>query len=110
MAVRLKTKNEPTRRTLELLAAKGWTADIVERRTGRISRDWCGCIDIIAVHPALQVVSFIQVTSWQHVGERVTKVKAEPRIADVLKAGGRVEVWGWKPEMLQPRIVRVSLD
>ena len=91
----------PLKLTKERLTAEGATWDVVERRipTTFITRDFLGCIDIIACSRAQGIVG-IQVTgdpkgsAGNHV-KRQTKIEAEPRALRWLESGGRIEVWSW---------------
>ena len=84
----------PTQRTLAECRKRGWTVDIVERRVWRKTRDFLGCIDLIAITPQGQTIG-IQATSGANHGARVSKCKAEPRVVPWLAAGNLVEVWSW---------------
>lgn len=108
MAVRLQSRASPTVRTLAYLAARGWVADIAERRQGPITHDLFGCIDIVAAHPGRRQVLFVQCTSATNFASRLTKTLAQPRTAQLLQAGVAIEVWGWKPDAAEPRIERLE--
>lgn len=101
----------PTTRTIGYLESRGWIVDIAERRQGPITRDLFGCIDLVAVHPTLREVLFVQVTSNNGNGNfaaRLAKTIAQPTTALLLQAGVRIEVWGWKDQAAEPRIERLS--
>ena len=108
MAVRMTSRTSPTQRTLEHLRARGWLADVAERRQGPISLDLFGFADLVAVHPDQRRVLLVQVTSASHFADRLAKVKATPAAALVLRAGVAVEVWAWSPGSPEPRIERVD--
>jgi len=111
MAVRRSSRKEPERRTLELLEARGWIGDRADEDTGRRAHDWLGVIDGIWFRgPPLEAL-LVQYTSDNggNVAKRVAKVTAEPRTYELLAIGCRVEVWGWKPERAEPRIVPITL-
>lgn len=82
---------------------------MVERRlTWIVKKDYLGIADVVAIRRF--DVLLVQATSNQHVGERLTKLRALPHLADVLKCGVRVEVWGWWHDKPDPRIEALTLD
>ncbi len=87
----------PTVRTLARLRQMGYVADVVERWLPRVGvrRDLFHCIDIVAVHPAIEGVLGVQCTSKPNLAARVGKVRQQPEVAIWLKASNRIEVWGW---------------
>jgi hypothetical protein len=87
----------PTARTLKLLRQQGHVAEVVEKWIPRLNirRDLFHCLDLIAVHPALPGVLGVQTTSKANLAARVEKVRQQPEIAVWLRAGNRVECWGW---------------
>jgi hypothetical protein len=92
-------KLNTNRLTEQRLSELGYVFDKVERRQGPILRDFLGCIDYLAFLPDKPGVLGIQTTSRSHVGDRLKKVKAEPRIREWLRdENRRVEVWGWFPD------------
>jgi hypothetical protein len=93
----------PTTRSIAFLEARGWLVDIAERRQGPITRDLFGCIDLVAAHPTRREVLFVQVTDSTHLANRVTKTLAQPATLQLLRAGVRIEVWGWGNEA-SPRV------
>jgi hypothetical protein len=100
----------PTTRTIAHLEARGWVVDIAERRQGPITRDLFGCIDIVAAHPERREVLFVQCTSNNGNGNfaaRLQKTLAQPTTLQLLRAGVRIEVWGWKNTAAEPRIERL---
>ena len=86
----------PTQRSLELLRSMGYVAEVVERWVpqARVRLDFCGCIDILAVHSEHGFLG-VQATSASNVSARVKKAEVEPRLDVFLAAGGKFEVWGW---------------
>ena len=109
MGVALNTRTAPTKRTLALLAAQGYLADVAERRQGPITIDLFGCMDIVAVHPTRREILFVQVTSRSHRASRVSKVLASPHIRALLKSGALVQVWAWDTGSAEPSIVPIRL-
>jgi hypothetical protein len=84
----------PTARSLAECRRRGWEVDVVERRVWRKTRDFLGCIDLIAIPPG-QLPVGIQATSGSNHGARIAKAKAEPRLAAWLGAGCTFAVWSW---------------
>lgn len=90
-----------TQRAMDVLDKCGWTAGVVERTVRGRHRtfDLFGFADIVAVNPEdLGGILFLQVTSAHNVADRVKKLLQEPRVLTCLRSGGRVEVWGMRPE------------
>jgi hypothetical protein len=90
------SKPSPTSRTLAKLKELGFTAGIVEKWNmhARIRQDLFGFCDIVAVREGVGVV-FIQACAGASHSARKTKMLSESRMWDVLKAGGKVELWSW---------------
>jgi hypothetical protein len=92
------SKQSPTSRSLEALAASGWTAQKVEYwlsfgGKGGIRKDLFGGIDIVAVRPG--EVLGVQATSKSNVSARVKKLLGLPAIKAWVESGAKMEVWGW---------------
>jgi hypothetical protein len=100
----------PTARTLAECRKRGWIAQVVEQTIPKtfIKRDLFGVIDIIAVCPpghyedgegplysSTGVIIGIQATSGSNHSARISKAKAEPRLAAWIGAGARFEIWSW---------------
>lgn len=85
----------PTARALKDARDLGWTAEKVEHRLRRnVTRDFLGCIDVIALTP-LDTIG-IQVTSGSNHAARVAKAKAEPRLRVWLSGAHRYfAVWSY---------------
>ena len=82
------------------LEADNWTVGIVEQRIPHtfITRDFLGCFDLIAVSPSRGIMA-VQVTGGKGISNfnaRISKIKAEPRAAIWLAAGGRILVQSWE--------------
>lgn len=90
----------PTARSLALLRAEGWLAEVVEQNVphARTKRDLFGFIDIIAVQGERTLA--VQTTSDNggHVANRVLKIRTSPHRDAVLAAGWRIVVHGWRPD------------
>lgn len=82
--------------SIKALEAAGWTCFVVEQRIPGtfITRDVFGFADILACSPTRGIM-LVQVTTGDHMANRVTKTKAEPRHAIWLASGGRIQVHGW---------------
>jgi hypothetical protein len=95
----------PTQRSLELLRELGYTPDVVERRIpgADTTRDFFGCIDLIAAHPRGGILA-VQATTSSNLAARVAKAKAERRLAVWLRAGGKFEAWGWSERGARGRV------
>ena len=87
----------PTARSLAVLREMGYTTWIVEQWNGFAKKryDLFGCIDILAIHPELEVILGVQACTTGDAAKRTTKALAEPMLRTWLEAGGRFEVWGW---------------
>lgn len=103
----------PTARTLAELRKRGWTAQVVERPWNKFSKvtlDLFGVIDLIAIVPPdgdilsgqqLQSGAILGIQATGHItgggnhAARRTKILAEPRAAEWVAAGGRLELWSW---------------
>jgi hypothetical protein len=90
----------PTARALAQLRKDGWLPAVVEKFNpgARVRQDLFGFIDIVAIHPSLQGVLGIQVTTNAHMSDRFTKMLAEPvrnRVWAWLWASNAVEIWGY---------------
>lgn len=85
----------PTQRTLAECRRRQWTAQVVERWNphARIRQDLFGVIDIIALTP--DGILGIQACAGASHAARLAKVRAEPRMAHWLEAGGLIAVWSW---------------
>jgi hypothetical protein len=86
----------PAARTLAALKADGYRCAVVERWNphARIRQDLFGCIDILAIRDGETLA--VQTTSASHVSHRVRKIADSEAIADIRRAGWRVEVHGWR--------------
>lgn len=91
-----------THRALAELRKRGWTAQVVERRLPRTftTVDLFGVIDVVAIAPPDAQCDYprimgIQVTDGTSHANRRTKILAEPRALEWVKAGGRLELWSY---------------
>jgi hypothetical protein len=87
----------PTQRSLKLLRREGYTVAIAERWNPFARRrvDLFGFIDLIAVHDEQGIVG-VQTTSAHNLTARISKIRSEPQATAWLRAGGRIEVHGWR--------------
>jgi hypothetical protein len=85
----------PTARSLAECRKRGWIAGVVEQTIPHtfIKRDFIGIIDIIALTGT--GILGIQATSGANHAARMTKAKAEPKLAKWLADGGRFAVWSF---------------
>lgn len=92
---RKKPSVSPTQRTLKKLKDDGVPAYVTERWNpfARIRQDLFGFIDVVALHDGY--ILGIQCTSDSSVSARVKKIRESKYFEPWLRAGGRVEVWGW---------------
>lgn len=108
-------------RTLALLARRGWTAQVVERRIpfNHVTVDLWGCIDLLAMHPERGIMG-VQVCAAASHATRRTKALAEPRLATWLASGGAMAIWSWAKrgaageralwELREERIVLIDMQ
>lgn len=91
----------PTQRTLAECRRRGWMSAVVERWNphAMIRQDLFGFVDIMAIGdidcPGSPATLAIQVTSTG-TAARKAKIDALPNVADLMRAGWFVEVWGWR--------------
>jgi hypothetical protein len=97
-ARRAPSGSSPTKRTLALLRAEGFTAAVVERWNPHawVRQDLFGLFDLLAVHPDRPGVLGVQCTSTDHQAQRMAKALKVPALRTWLAAGNRAEIWGWK--------------
>lgn len=90
--------------SLKLLTAIGWLAGDVEQWIPGTHnrRDLWGLFDIMACHPSHGILG-LQVTDSTSLGKHITAAldpegELKDRLATCLRAGMRVEYWGWRPK------------
>ena len=108
---RVVSKLLPATRSVRLLRAQGYVADMAERKIGLFSKDWGGFADIVAIRPGWSKspdVLLVQATGWGNVRSRERKVLASPDAYDCVWSGCRVQVWGWHKEKHEPKIFDLS--
>lgn len=85
----------PSARTKRMLERDGWTVETVERRTGKVARDFLGCIDLLAMRGP--DVLALQVTGGGNGPARVRKVEGcEAALAVMRECGWAIEVHDWR--------------
>lgn len=88
----------PTARSLELLKAEGWLAQVVEqtiRGKGVVfKRDLFTIGDIIAIRG--DVTLLVQTTSGSNLAARLTKIGDCEHLPAIRRAGWRLELHGWR--------------
>jgi hypothetical protein len=95
----LKNKRiSPTALTLRRLRAAGYTAAVVEHWNPHagIRQDLWGFADVAAVRADQVGILFVQCCIRSALATRVNKIKANQVHVELLKAGNRIEAWGWK--------------
>ena len=102
--------SSPTARSLALLRADGWYAEVTEQNVripGRtFKRDLFGFVDILALRgPDILAV---QTTSAANVAARMTKIADSPLVAAVRSAGIQIHVHGWRRGRDGKWVVRVE--
>lgn len=114
----------PTQRTLRYLRQQGRICGIVEKFNPHVGphgirQDLFGFIDIIALDPERGIIG-IQ-SCGQDFAQHRRKITEERTdiVAEWLKSGGKVELWGWRKLKLkrggkamrwQPRIEEIVLE
>jgi hypothetical protein len=85
-------------RTVTYLQRLGYLATVVEGWIPHLNkrRDLFTIGDVLAIHPRDKSVLMVQVTSLDHVGDRLKRCRHRPELALWLKAGCRFEVHGWE--------------
>lgn len=117
----------PTQRTLRALRDQGRVCDIVERWLvnprvpgGGFRRDLFGFIDIIVLDPQQGIVGVQSCGSAfsAHL-KKITDSPVTENAVEWLRAGGRIELWGWTRRKLKrggaamrwmPRVMVITLD
>jgi hypothetical protein len=87
----------PTQRSLKKLRDEGWTVAVVERWNphARIRQDLYGFIDVLAIRGGDTLA--VQVTSGDHVADRVKKIRSVPTAPIWLESPTRkIVVHGWR--------------
>jgi hypothetical protein len=88
-------KSSPTQRSLALLRERGFQAEVTERWNpfARIRQDLFGWVDILALGDGKTWA--IQTTSRANMASRAKKIADSPVLPEAIRAGWRIEVWGW---------------
>ena len=86
----------PTQRSLAMLRADGWTAEVVEHYNSftRRRHDLFNIADIVALRGP--DVLLVQTTSGSNVDARIKKIADAEHIGAVRAAGIAVHVHGWR--------------
>ena len=101
-------RKSTTQLTLDKLAAEGYRADVVERRTGPITKDLFGIVDVLAIREGETLA--VQTTSRSNVSTRIRKIADSDSIADIRAAGWTVLVHGWDRKDGQDRCKVVDVS
>jgi hypothetical protein len=101
----------PTSRTLTFLRRQGYLADVVERFIPDLQhkKDLFGVADVLAIHPRDRLVLLVQATTRAHLADRSKRIQARPESAQLLRAGVRVEIWGWGQRDGHWQVLRVPI-
>lgn len=88
--------SSPTQRSLARLRKQGYRAQVVERWVPQARRriDLFSCIDVVGIGHGHTVG--VQATSASNLSSRVAKMRAAEALPDLLAAGWRCVVWGWR--------------
>lgn len=99
----------PTQRSLKALRAKGWLCAIVEHWNPHVGirQDLFGCIDILALKDGVTLA--VQTTTASNVAARLAKIRANPKLPELVKAW-RVEVHGWAKPTKTIRVWRQRVE
>jgi hypothetical protein len=83
-------------RILRLLRRSGHVTAVVERWIPHANRrrDLFGVADVLAIHPVRREV--VQVTTADHLANRLAKVQAAVELPGLLAAGCGVQLHGWR--------------
>ncbi len=104
----------PTSRTNRLLRYENWTPAVVERWNmhAKIRQDLYGFIDVVAIKDGENGVLAIQATTRKNMNAREEKILSNKNTGTWLKAGNRLEVWGWYKEKNRWQVKRkeITLD
>ena len=103
----------PTQLSLKKLRSDGYLNVAITERWNPYSRtrhDLWGFADLVAIVPHSHVLA-VQCTSMGNVSHRLTKMRSEPVLAQILaclQAGVRVEIHGWgkRPLKLWSKVKR----
>ena len=97
-------------RVLKLLRDDGYTATVVEHYDFYTKRryDLFGLIDVLAIGHGETLA--IQVTSRSNMSSRRRKMRDSPTLTEMLRAGWRIELWGYDKPTHRWRLKRESLD
>ncbi len=84
-----------TARSLDLLRAAGYMADVTERHIpyARIKRDLFTIGDIFAIKAGEAAI--VQTTSKDHLAERIRKIRACEAFDTILASGLKIYAHGW---------------
>ena len=88
----------PTQRTLAKLRAEGWFCEVVEHwvpwpKPGH-RKDLWGFVDILCLSD--KEIMGVQCTTMSNLKSRVSKISNHPNLPAVLRAGIRLQCWGWR--------------
>ena len=98
------SKRTPSALSVELLKQRGYIVQKVEywNPFARRRIDLFGCIDIVAIKHG--EILGVQTTSWANVSSRLNKIHESKEMLMWVKAGGQIEVHGWKGSAKSPEV------
>jgi len=105
------TRLMPATRTVRRLREMGYVADMAELSMGLVRKDWGNFADLIAIRPdefCCPEVLLVQATGYGEIRKRERKVLMSPDAYDCVRAGCRVQVWGWDRRHEAPKIIDLS--
>jgi hypothetical protein len=87
-----------TAKTMSALRAEGYTVHRAEyfHYFAKKRFDMGGFGDVIAWRAEPPDILVVQATDMQHRGEHLKKIDENPKAAEWVKAGGRLELWSWR--------------
>jgi hypothetical protein len=100
-----KTGSSPAEISGQFLRRLGFRVSHQERWNAHAGKrqDLFGFIDILAIHPELQITLGVQSTTFTHITERMKKIEeaCSKAALDWLSAGNQIQIYGWKT--MKPR-------
>jgi hypothetical protein len=103
--------SSPSSRSMALLRREGYAVDVCERWLPHagVHRDLFGIGDLVAAKAGEPGPLLVQVTTGDHLANRMAKARAEPRLHAWMGCGGRFELHGWSKREGRWFCRRVSL-
>ena len=88
-------KTSPTQRSLALLRAQGYTAEVVERWNphSRTRHDLFGFVDILAIGYGHTLA--VQTTTRSNMNARIRKIEESEHLPELIRSEWLIHVHGW---------------